>query len=183
VRLIRCNANGCDIGPAVFRNVSVDSLATNDLLIVWGALFERVTLSGELGKLKINTFVHHVDRSEATQLPFDRFRKEFYASVDWALDISRARFKEFDLRGIPAHLIRRDPESQVVVRRERALDLEWHERVSKWNTLWPFMIKLFLRDGDADTVLVAPLAAEKKKRDALLAGLKELRAIGVADPA
>ena len=182
VELVRCSANGCDIGPAILRNVKVDTLATDDLLIVWGALFDQVKLQGAIGKIKINHHVHHVDRSEATQGPFDRARRKFYESVEWALDISEARFKEFDVRGIPARLIRRDPETQVVVTRDGALKPGWQEHLSPSNTLWPFMIKLFLSDGDQDMVLVAPIGAPKAKRDALIKGLKELRELGVADP-
>ena len=177
-----CSANGCTVGPAIFHNVTVETLRTNDLLIVWGALFSHVKLVGEIGKLKLNTYVHHVDRRPEIQKPFDDAREKFYASTDWALDISEARFREFEFRGIPARLVRRDPSSQVVVTRERAMRHGWRERLSASNTLWPFMIQLFLKDGDADMVLVAPLAAAKAKRDVLLAGLRELRELGVAEP-
>ena len=170
------------MGPAIFRNVNVESLKTNDLLIIWGALFDRVKLSGELGKFKINHFVHHVDRTSATQGPFDEIREGFYRSVEWALDISQARFVEFECRGIPAKLIRHDPQSQVVVTRERAMRPGWRERLSSSNTLWPFAIDMFLQDGDADRVFAAPLGASKSKREALLAGLRELRALEVAEP-
>lgn len=182
VELIRCSANGCDVGPAVLSNVVVDSLTTDDLLIVWGALFDRVVFRGLTGKIKINRAVHHVDRSPAIQGPFDLERERFYQRVEWALDISQARFKEFDIRGVPSRLIRRDPESQVIVTRERALVPGWRDELSASNRLWPFMIDLFLTDGDPDVVLVAPLGAPKAKREALLAGLNELRRLGVAEP-
>lgn len=183
VTLVRCSAHQCDIGPAILRNINIDSLDASDLLIVWGAVFDRVKISGPIGKLKINQFVHPSQRSREVQEPFDQHRTQFYRSVEWALDISEARFKEFDLRGIPAHLIRRDPESQVVVTRDRALQEGWRDALSAKNTLWPFAIDLFLSDGDADVVLVAPLGAPKAKRDSLLEGLKELRKLGVAEPA
>ncbi len=160
----------------------IDGLLTNDLLIIWGATFKHVTLRGNIGKLKINRWVHHSDRTEATQGPFDADRQELYRQIDWALDISQARFKEFDVAGIPARLFRRDPESQVVVTRQRALQEGWREQLSSSNTLWPFVIDLFLSDGVDDVVLVAPLGAPKPKRDRLLQGLKELRDLGVANP-
>ncbi len=50
----RCSADGCDIGPADFEDVTVDGLATSDRLIVWGATFNRVTLRGDIGKIKVN---------------------------------------------------------------------------------------------------------------------------------
>lgn len=182
VKLENCYAYGCDIGPADFEDVTVHNLATNDLLIVWGATFNRVKLSGDIGKLKINPYAHHVDRSESVQAPFDRHRLNLYSYIDWALDISDARFKEFDVRGIPARLIRRNPETQMIVTRERALMQGWQEKLSSTNTLWPFVIKMFLSDGLDDAVLVAPMGASKKKRDALIQGLLELREIGVLEP-
>jgi len=177
-----CAVSGCNIGPAIFENVQVTGLSTADLLIVWGAIFNRVTLSGPIGKVKLNQYVHPVDRTEPTQGPFDEHRKKFYESIEWALDISGAEFKEFELRGIPAKLIRRDTETQVVVTRERAQKLGWEDELDPSNKLWPFMIKLFLSDGDKDMVLVAPKGAVKKKRDELIRGLQELRALGVAEP-
>jgi len=181
-KIIRCKSNGCHVGPVVLEDVTIDGLLTNDLLIIWGATFHHVTLKGDIGKLKINRWVDGVDRTEATQGPFDADRQALYQRIDWALDISQARFKEFDVEGIPAKLIRRDPESQVVVTRERALQEGWREQLSPSNTLWPFVIDLFLSDGVDDVVLVAPLGAPKPKRDRLLQGLKELRDLGVANP-
>lgn len=183
VEAVNCRLNGCYVGPAIFDNVRTDGLETNDLQIFWGSLFKNVRLAGRIGRLKLNPFVDAIDRSTDTQGPFDEFRATFYNSIDWALDIRDARFKGFDARGIPARLFLLDPETQAVVTRERALRSGWMDRVSASNKLWPFMIKLFVSDGDPDTVLVSPLGAPKEKRDALIGGLKELRELGVALPA
>jgi hypothetical protein len=179
---IRCRVNGCDVGPAIIEDVLISDLQTNDLFILWGTLFRRVKLSGRIGKMKINPSVDAIDRSAATQSPFDEHRTRFYSETDWALDIRDARFRLFDLRGIPARLIRRNSESQVVITRERALDPAWRQRLSPSNELWPFMIDMFLADGEEDRVFVAPLDAPKPKRDLLLQQLDELRAAGVAAP-
>jgi hypothetical protein len=76
--------------------------------------------------------------------------------------------------------IRRDPETQVVVTREKALKGEWKKIKALDSTHWPTAIEFLLECGYADDVLVAP------KRDpefrALLEGLKALRAAGVAEP-
>ena len=182
VSLKNCSFNGCGLGPAILEDVDVNRLATNDLFIVWAATFQHVKLSGDIGKVKINSWAHFVDRTEATQRPFTAQREKLYSSIDWALDIGEARFKEFELEGIPARLIRRDPETQVVVTRTSALS-EACQRIAKsGNNPWSFSIKLFLSDGVDDTVLVAPLGAPKKKRDELIRGLKELRELGVAEP-
>jgi len=181
VSLENCVANRCHIGPAIFEDCSVEGLATNDLLIIWGALFKHVTLSGDIGQLKVNTRVSVT--APEVQGAFDAFRAEYYRSLDWALDISAARFESFDIRGVPARLFRLDLETQAVVTRERALQPGWQEHVSPGNNLWPFAIRLFIGDGDADTVLVTPMGAPKAEREELLKGLKELRDLGVAEPA
>lgn len=182
VELRDCRLNGCDVGPAILEDVSIQSLQTNDLLLLWGTLFRHVTLSGQIGKIKLNPFACAVDRTPETQGPFDAFRNRFYSGADWALDIRHARFKECELRGIPARLIQRDPESQFVVTRELALNPSWRERVSPSNELWPFAIDMLLSDGETDRVFIAPLGAPKARRDRLLKELNELRTAGVALP-
>ena len=106
-------------------------------------------------------------------LPEDRRRSEislfrdanleFYQNVQWALDISEAEFKELSIRGIPASLIRRDPETQVVVTRERALNCDW-SNLSLNENLWPTTIDLFLRGEDSDVILIAPKRHPKFRR-------------------
>lgn len=183
VRLRNCEANACNVGPAILEDIEIDGLSTGDLLIIWAATFKHVTLRGDIGKIKINQQAHFVDRTAAVQQPFDDDRVKLYGSIDWALDISRARFAGFDARGIPARLFRIDPESQAVVTRARALQEGWREALSPSNTLWPFMIRQLLAAGDEDVVLVTPLNAPKQRRDDLLHGLQELRRLGVAEPA
>ena len=182
VRILDCTSLSCDIGPAVFDNVIVAGLRTNDLLIVWGALFKHVTLSGNCGKLKINKAAHFVDRTAEIQEPFATARDSFYRNVDWALDISEARFQEFDMHGVPARLVRRDATSQAVVTREKAIQQDWRSRISRFNTYWPYVIDMFLESGDSDIVLVAPKAKPKQEVMQLVDGLEDLRQAGVAEP-
>jgi hypothetical protein len=180
-KLTNSTVSGCDIGPAILENIELDGIDTKELLIIWGALFKNVVFRGECGKIKINHWAHFTDRTAATQEPFDDARHRFYESIDWAIDIRDAKFRAFEYRGIPGRLIKRDPETQFLVRRENVIDTAWRSQVSKSNVHWPFVLELFESDGDEDIVLVAPLAAPKKKRESLLDELRELRAIGVAE--
>jgi len=185
VELVKCTMNRCQTGPMIVSDVAVSNLKTDDLLILWCPYLDRVILSGAIGKMKINETADPSTFGNDKQKAFYDFRGRFYARVEWALDISEARFKEFDVRGVPGRLIRRDPESQILVTRERALEVAtpgWEKKLDPSNKLWPFMINLFLSDRDSDTVLVAPLGAAKAKRDPLLKGLRELRMIGLAEP-
>jgi hypothetical protein len=181
VSVENCAANGCGIGPAIFENVTVEGLATNDLLIIWAATFHHVKLAGDIGKIKINSSAHFVDKSEATQGPFTRSREELYRSIDWALDITEARFKGFDVNGIPARLFRRGPESQAVVTRDRVA-AEGGQRIAKAEgNPWLPWIRGVLSHGSSDGVLVTPLGAPKKKRDEFLQGLRQLRELGIVE--
>ncbi|MGN7160043.1 hypothetical protein [Sphingomonas sp. SAFR-052] len=185
VEMVDCAINGCHTGPMVASEVTISGLKTNDLLIFWSPFLDRVVLSGEIGKIKINANGGTSTVSRRQQQFFDEYRAKFYAGVEWALDISKASFKEFDIRGVPGKLIRRDPESQILITRERALEFAtrgWEKQLDSSNKIWPFMVNLFLSDGDADTVFVAPLGAAKAKRDVMLNGLHELRRIGLAEP-
>jgi hypothetical protein len=182
VSIKNCAANGCGIGPAIFEDVVVDGLATNDLLIIWAATFHHVKLAGDIGKIKINSWAHFVDRTEETQGPFTRSRETFYRSIDWALDISEARFKGFDATGIPARLYRRDPESQAVVTRERVMAEDGQRLARADGNPWLPWVRGALSDGSSDGVLVTPLGAPKKKRDEFLQGLRQLRDLGIAEP-
>jgi|SRR5690242_1280156 len=177
-----CAANGCGIGPAIFEDVEIDGLATNDLLIIWDATFHHVKLAGEIGKIKINPWAHFADRTKATQEPFTQSREALYQSIDWALDIREARFKGFDAAGIPARLFRRDPESQAVVTRE-LVSAEGGQRLAQADgNPWLPWIRGALSGGFSDGVLVTPLGAPKKTRDEFLAGLRQLRDLGIVEP-
>ena len=91
---------------------------------------------------------------DATDDPYVVANRRFYEDVDWALDISEARFTAAEFSsGIPARLIRRDPQTQVVLRRSAFEDGRWRDQVDdSLATIW---IENFVRAGFEDTVLVA----------------------------
>ena len=183
VEMTNCQAVGCSIGPALLENVVVDGLTTADLLIVWGALFRRVTLQGRMGSVKVNAYPDIDERNTRLCRPFDQARSKFYDATDWALDISNAVFASFDATGIPARLIRRDPVTQAVVRRANVEKGNWRKKVPAWNRHWVDTIDvIFDDDPPEDAVLVAPRAARKAKLQTLIEGLDNLRQLGVADP-
>jgi hypothetical protein len=180
VTLIQCEEIGCALDTAVVETVVVDGLKTSDLFQTWGAVFKHVTLKGKIGRIMISPAVAAGLATPAQQKAFDKANAEFYSTVDWALDISEAEFEEADIRGIPARLIRRDLETQVVITRGKALEGRWRQ-LDLSKTYWPTAIEFFLQDSeDPDLVLVAP----KRDRDylQLLKGLQLLREAGIAEP-
>ena len=179
VRLIQCARRGCSIWPAVVEDVLVDGLKTNGLLQTWGAVFKHVTLRGRIDRVMFSSAVAPGQATQQQQRAFDEANAAYYASVGWALDISEAEFEEGEIQRVPAHLVRRDAATQVVVKREKAMQGAWRQ-LDLSKTHWATSLEFLLNRGDADVVLVAP-KRHRKYRD-LLDGLKALRDAGVAEP-
>lgn len=180
IHLINCTAKSCGVEPAIIEDVVIDGLKTNGkLLQAWGAAFRHVTLKGAIDRLMLSPVVVLTDLDSPINRAFAKANAEYYASVDWALDISCAEAKELEIQGVPAHLIRRDPETQVVVTAEKAIRHEF-TKLQYGETHWNFSIQFMLNRGDTDVVLVAPKKSPKFK--VLLAGLEMLRKEGIAEP-
>jgi hypothetical protein len=177
VTLINCKAtNNTSLGPAIIEDVDVEALKTSGLCIAWGAVYKHVRLRGSCGNLLLTQ--PSPGERERVFLPANA---EFYRHVDWALDIAEGEFEELDIRGVPARLIRRDPQTQVVVRRERVLSTQavW-SKLDLAGTPWPMSLTNMLAWGLEDKVLVAP--KRKKTFPVWLAGLRLLQDAGVAEP-
>lgn len=184
VRMVRCSASWSDPGAAIVEDVLIDGLATDRLLQTWGAVFKHVTLAGKIGRVMVSSILCPIkDATPSRQRAFAEANAAYYADVDWALDISRAEFHECTIRGIPARLIRRDPETQVVVTRASAVQGRWRN-LDLSGTHWATSLDLLLTDNtrqnDADVVLVVPKRSSHFRR--LLEGIELLRKSGVAEP-
>jgi hypothetical protein len=156
VRIKNCSQRGCLIGCAIIEDCVVDGFKTNGQhLQSWAAVFNRVTLIGSIDKIMISSVVGSLRADKSIQSAFERDNAEYYRGVSWAIDISKALFLEADLRGVPGHLVRRDPDTQVLVTREKALSLAWQDLPFK-ERLWPVSLSLFLDTGSESIVLVAP---------------------------
>lgn len=183
VRMIGCEVTkACSLRGTVVEDVLVDRLKTHGLFQVWGCAFKHVTLKGKIGRVMFSPAViigPQTAAENAEQQAFDQANAAYYAKVEWALDISGAEFQECDIRGISARLIRRDPETQVVVTREKALEGRWRE-LDLSGTDWAGWIDLSFQAGERDVVLVAPKRHRRFKE--MLRGLNVLRQSGVAEP-
>jgi hypothetical protein len=183
VEVIDCTVqNNTSIGPAIIENVLVEGLTTVGLLILWDPLLKHVVLRGDVGQIKINSVVHpDVLMKPETQIPFDEAKEAYYADVDWALDIRHARFKEFDLSGVPARLVRRDSDTQVVVLRSDALKQGWRQQLSPDN-YWLSVIDVWLGEEHPSLILAAPKALPGRTYRKARQDLDALRNAGVAQP-
>jgi hypothetical protein len=141
---------------------------------------KNVKVAGRLDTLFVNDVWAFGD--DPLNEAFKIANANYYKEVDWALDISEAEFSaECDIRGVPWQLIRRDPETQVVVTPERAQAMSYElDRLDLSKTYWRTSIESMLIEGQSGVVLVASKRS-KKFRD-YLKGLHLLRQAGIAEP-
>jgi hypothetical protein len=99
----------------VFEDVTVDGLATNHQGL-GGCLFKHVTLKGKIGPILTTPPSHGI--GEEIRAAMTAAMVDYYKNVDWALDISEAEFSDGDFSMVPGDLVRRDPETQFLLRRD-----------------------------------------------------------------
>ncbi len=180
INLYQCEVKTCFVDGAIIEDVTVNGLKSGrDIFTSWGAVYKHVVLQGKFDSIMLSPYIFPGINNPRKQKPFFEANDAYYKQIDWALDISEGEFVECDIRRVPARLIRRDPETQVVVTREKALLGEW-KKLNLSKTYWTVSIEGMLEDGDPDVVLVAP----KRSLDFynLFQGLKLLREAGVAEP-
>lgn len=185
VRMTDCSQRGCTLYSAILEDVIVDGFKTNGQLFqTFGAAFNRVVLRGKIDRLMLSNDVLPSGQLDAEdrQHEINLFREanaRYYEKVDWALDISQGEFKELDIRGVPARLIRRDPETQIVVTRQRVLREDWRD-LDFHAAITPFSLDLMLQWESPDLVLIAPKRHPKFR--SYLEDLRLLQEAGVAEP-
>ncbi len=184
VHLVQCVHCGCSVKAAIIEDVLVDGLTTEGgLLQCFGAVFKHVTLKGRIDRLMISNKPLLRSwprwREEMHVRAFLEANATYYNHVDWALDISRGEFKELDIRGLPGRLVRRDPETQVLVTREKVLEGRWRD-LQFQDPLTPFSLGLLLDRGDDDKVVIAD-KLNKNFRNRV-ADIQLLRQAGIAEP-
>jgi hypothetical protein len=146
-------------------------------LFLWGPVFKHVTLSGRISAIKINRELHAP--ALKSQVAWDESCMQYYAGIDWALDIREADFQGgISLEAIPGALVRRDPDTQVLVTRQQLVGSDWKQHVQNNGGL-RVAIDWFLNGSlFNDCVLVAPKGARYFKDD--LATFELLRREGIA---
>ena len=164
VKLVRCTYLSCDFYSTILEDIIVDGLHQRGRspLFFWGCGFRHVCLQGKLSTPILNA-IHSISPTEKQKKIWEKVHADYYKDVDWALDIREAKFTSFfDVRGVPADLVRRDPESQIVVRRGNVLSIG--NKLENIDSLWPMTIKWFLESGASDIVIVAGKGNPKFKQ-------------------
>jgi hypothetical protein len=179
ISLLGCSALRCHVIAPILEDIMVNGLDSEANLILWAPAFRHVTIAGPICNLMVNIDEDPAGELDPINAEFRKANANFYSTVDWALDISKAEFSDVSIRGVPAGLVRRDPESQVVIQREKVLGSRWKE-IPLSGTHWATEIEWFLDRGEADHVLIAPKRSKTFKK--LLDGLRLLQKEGVAEP-
>ena len=179
---------GCTLKGAIVEDVLVEDLRTDGMVQTWATVFKHVTFKGKIGRVMFSDLFELPFKGKTTQLQraFEQANAEYYSTVDWALDIREAEFDDFDCRGVPSRLVRRNPETQMMLARERVLANR--DMIGVVGGYWEGLIKLFLRraeragglDRSKDAVYVIPRQGVDRK--ALITGIEVLRKAGVAEP-
>ena len=117
VVLERCRMEGCAAKGVYFDDVTVDTLHLARPHLLDGCAFRHVTLRGKIGSIMV------IPPDPMSPLGVGVVAR--YKEVDWALDISEAVFSATpDFYYVPGELIRRDVNTQVLLRREAFGDLD-----------------------------------------------------------
>ena len=115
----RCKCANLSVVGVRFEEVLVNGLATSGgPLILEACLFKQVAIKGNIGRMAFWGPNVSMPRQEAESLTHAALA--YYEDVDWALDISEAKFESIELPWVPGSLVRYDPETQACVNRERA---------------------------------------------------------------
>lgn len=165
------------LSNVICRHVTVDTCTVKgkpgrpEPFVVKNGLYDRVKLVGDFeGGVLLRTDTYRCS---------DAIKKRiatFYDDVEWALDIRGARFRALTLRGVPGHLVRRDPERHVLLRQDRlAADSSWR----RWNKRLTVHLELALdKPGDWIFHIANDLSPRFQEQ---LADIAKLREAGFAE--
>lgn len=101
-----------------FEDVTVTGCPTPaDPVYLDGCLFRHVVLRGRLGSWLFREMPKAIP--DGRRKAFAEAEQQFYAEGEYALDITEAVFESASMFSLPGDLVRRDPETQFLVRKER----------------------------------------------------------------
>lgn len=184
ITLRGCAVRDCFFEGALLEDVLIDGLTApqDPHQRVLACAFHRVALRGRISNV---TLLPDLGLSHAGLQP--RYRRangehwvELISEGDWALDISGIT-SGLDFRSaVPARLVRRDPETQVVVTAEQAAGADWRSVPGLEKSLLGVHIRLLQISDHRDTILIADKSAPDRARQVGM--LRELQRIGAAQP-
>lgn len=169
----RCKLDNSGAHGVRFQDVLVEDLTVTGGLLLEACIFERVTLRGNIGRV-VTTPPNDSLGKEIRQSLTDGMRAA-YQNVEWALDIREAKFSDADFYYVPGELVRRDEETQFLLRRENFSEVKISDL--------PIYAGIAAGRFDAtpwdSIVAIAP--RRSKNFSQWLSELNELRRVGLAE--
>ena len=153
VILTKCKVNQCSIDSGVLENVLIDHLKCLSTMLCRRTALRHVTLKGKIGVIRFLLPVTGEPPKEVARMK--QANEEYYNTVDWALDITEAQFKDVYIRDIPTHLIRRDPETQMIVAPQSTWKKDFRE-LDYLDMGFNSQLYDFVKQGEPDMLLIAP---------------------------
>ena len=192
-RAERCSTNSLGLSGVAFERCEIDGYGTvgRFKVFLFACVFFRTVLRGTLPHVGFEPY--YLTPGTSIDLPAHSFSLRYdpdiqrrweeamsiyYEGVDWALDIEQARFRTFmAFPGVPGHLILRDPEHQILVKRERMRDDQLREIPRSAPLL---AIEQFLRTSPFESLVMAAPAG-RAHRQAYLETFRLLRDRRIAE--
>jgi hypothetical protein len=115
VRARRCVVKKSSAQHIRFEDVEIEHLTTAGIGLT-GCLFRHVTLRGPVGAIR--SLGVNASLPADVRAAMEATTARYYRETDWALDVTEAEFQEGEFLNVPGNLIRRDPETQFLLRRE-----------------------------------------------------------------
>lgn len=203
VEFVDCSAWALTFRNAVFEDCLIENLKTRIPgqvggktvpVFFWGCFARHLTIRGTVGGFmwspprtpsKVRWKKGQPEVVSTSEIDFSEGviakAEKFYSKVDWALDVSQARFRSVPSLsfGPPGELVRRDVSRQPLVAREVATSVDWRSLEDRigiwWVTLWEFQ----QQPWPATTALIPALGGRKAAVEEELAGIGYLREAGM----
>jgi uncharacterized protein YjbI with pentapeptide repeats len=191
-KVINCSFENCEFSGSNFQSkgflqkVLFHNISQNDYMSIGGVIFDRVTFKGKFDKWILDSnhrgmVVNFNSITESEYTVLDNYAQEQYEKIDWALDISEADFKECELRSsIPAHLVKRNPETQMLIKYEKVIRSNWEKNSTLKGNRGEVFCRWVANTYKMDTVIVAPVR-NKKLFAEYMEGIQRLRAEGIGE--
>ncbi len=170
VSLRKCKAGNVLLYGIRFDDVTVDTLSHGKTIELEACVCKHVVLRGSLGAVRFSPAIEEDSRKVLAPAA-----ARLYEDIDWALDITEAKFSDVEIWDVPGHLVKRDPETQFLIRRDVAAAAEI-------DALPEYAQVLVERAAEAPyetSVLAAP--TRSKSFEEALRAFRELRDLGIAE--
>ncbi|MCX4612619.1 MULTISPECIES: hypothetical protein [Streptomyces] len=186
ITLHGCTVRDCILEGALLEDVLIDGMTApeDDHMRVFGCVYRRVVLRGHFANITLLPTLGVWAVASGLKALYQRANGEQWVELicdgDWALDISGLT-GSLDFRSaVPARLVRRDPETQIVMTAEQAARADWRSVPGLQRSLLGVHINLLQGSGYRDTILIADKSAPDRARQ--VAMLRQLQRMGAAQP-